>query len=205
MAVYYRAMAPVVARHGHETVWRVALTTVGYPATWVHDSKAAAAIEAEIQREIEMVRVNFREAQGSQENVKAGRYHVEIVGAAPTDDGDSVAVTYQILSGTTPGGEGRTTREWLKLSGKAARQTMRLLETIGIVDSTALADEEDIDFDEALGSRLVIELREETYQGKTRVRVAWGGYYRCDDPAVRDVPAPGVAATATQWATEDDL
>ena len=120
-----------------------------------------------------------------------GRYHVVVKHADDSmEKVDKVIVEFQVLSGTTPGQEDKVITEMFALTEKAVVRLERLAVCIGLLKCGQ--DDVEIDFAQAEGRQLVIELAERSYekdgQKKTIVALTFAGMWSVGNPAVEDVP-----------------
>ena len=157
-----------------------------------------------------MVTVNFGQVKGEEDfggdwKCKPGRYHVVCLGC---DDGcetsDSVLAEFLVLDGTTPKQTGKRVRDWLPLSKKAEKKLHRAILCLGLMEPGKKGD---VDFADARGAELVIEIEEQDYQGKTQSKVSFVGYWRTSSPDVVDVPrgkAPNEEDLPAPWWEEED-
>lgn len=103
---------------------------------------------------------------------------------------DSVLVDFEALAGTTPGQVGRTHLEFFSTKEKALPRLQRLALAVGLLKPDE--PEKEVQFSDAIGRQLVIEIEENTYEkdGKTHecVRIAFLGMWSSGNKAVADVP-----------------
>jgi hypothetical protein len=90
-----------------------------------------------------------------------------------------------VLDGTAPGQSGRTIRDWLPTSDKGAKKLHRAILALGLLKP---GEKGRVDFSKARGQQLIVEVVEELYNGKTRSKPSFTGYWRLSHPDVKDVP-----------------
>lgn len=139
---------------------------------------------------------NESEFGGSQRPLP-GRYHVAVKRADDSmEKSDKVVVEFEVLAGTTPGQERRTHTEWYAVTDKALPRLTRLALACGLLRP---GERKGVDFAEAEGRQLVIEIEENDYTDKDGnekkgVRVTWMGMWSLSNPDVADVPKNAAAA-----------
>lgn len=124
-----------------------------------------------------------------------GRYHVAIV-ALDENGGkrNEMVVDFEVLSGTVEGQSGRVQREYFQKTIKAMGRIHQLALACGMVTVEQLKAWKEAgtpptyDFEgTAIGRQLMIELTEEEYEGKKRVRCGFS-MFRVDDPKCASWP-----------------
>lgn len=126
--------------------------------------------------------------------VAPGRYHVE---ASSVDPGGGkngeMIVDYEVLSGTTPNQEGKTHRDYYSASPAARKRVLMfaLATKIVTVEELKAAREANrrpkIEWRDAVGRQLCVEINEEEYEGKKRSKVGFG-IYAVDSPRAAGIP-----------------
>lgn len=120
-----------------------------------------------------------------------GIYHVMVNDATeksrPPEKGGGryVQVDMQVLNGTVPGQEGKTITQFFYLDGKQAAldNLLKFLMCTGVIHEN---EAKDIDFQTDLpGSQLVVEAERDEYQGKSRIKLSFGGFWPVDHPEVK--------------------
>jgi hypothetical protein len=122
-----------------------------------------------------------------------GRYHVVV---KHVDESfkkfDKVVVDFEVLAGTVPGMEGREITEFFACTEKAVPRLQRLALCLGVLRPGEA--ERDVEFSDAVGRDLVIEVEENKYTNKTTgkevegVRVGYLGMWSTNNAAVVVVP-----------------
>lgn len=125
-----------------------------------------------------------------------GRYHAMIKHADDSfEKFDKVIVEFEVLAGTTPGQEGRTHTEFYSCTEKALPRLQRLALCIGLLQPGE--EEKEVEFSEAEGKQLVIEVEENEYEKEDKegnkktqkgVRLSFLGMWSLHNKAVSDVP-----------------
>jgi len=125
-----------------------------------------------------------------------GRYHVIVKHADDSfEKFDKVIVEFEVLAGTTPGQEGRLITEFFATSEKALPRLQRLALCLGLLAPGE--EEKEVEFAEAEGRQLVIEVEDNEYEKKDEdgnkktvkgVRVGFLGMWSLNNKAVSDVP-----------------
>lgn len=139
----------------------------------------------------------------------AGRYHVRLIDVEEQDDGEhtpSSNLTFQILAGTTSGQRGKKVMERIyhpssdlesmndadkKKEVSKARRALGIAKRMDIYTAADLKDGKEVDFSEAIGREFIIDLKEETYQGKKSIRMDYMGIWTVGHPDVMDCPLGG--------------
>ena len=126
-----------------------------------------------------------------------GKYHCQVTDVKM--ENNQIELHFEISG---PGSEcGKTFREWLQMSGNTDETTKKIRGRLGVfacrlglVSDTdwQAAKEQGIplsfDFADAIGNQAIVELKEETNEGKTRIRVPWAGIHRLDSEEAKGVP-----------------
>ncbi len=129
----------------------------------------------------------------------AGRYHVVVksVDNSHTTNPTSIPTEFEVLAGTAPGQEGKTTIEFFYYDLKnvkdfARDRIIRFAQTCGLIGDN---EDKDVDLLDAIGKQLVIQLVDDTYEDKKTgeerksVRIARdGGMWPLNHEDVREVP-----------------
>ena len=128
-----------------------------------------------------------------------GRYHVVVKHVDETfEKFDKIVIDFEVLAGTTPGQEGREVTEFFACTEKAIPRLQRLALCLGLL-RPGEADR-DVEFTDAVGRDLVIEVEENKYTNKTTgkevegVRVGYLGMWSTGNEAVADVPKAAVGS-----------
>jgi len=147
---------------------------------------------------------------------KPGQYHVEIV---KWDDSfsktDAIIAEFGVLAGTTPGQMGKVHTEFFATGSKADDPTKRAKGTKFCLDRIATCamaagvvrpgEHKAIEASDMLGRDLVIALEEDTYNGKTRVKIPFCQMWPATHPDVADVPKGATAMDAPFNSDVSDL
>jgi hypothetical protein len=121
-----------------------------------------------------------------------GRNHVIVKHVDETfEKFDKVIVDFEVLAGTVPNQEGRELPEFFACTEKAIPRLQRLALCVGLLRPGE--PDRDVEFTEAVGRDLVIEVEENNYKDKTGkevngVRVGYLGMWSTGNEAVADVP-----------------
>lgn len=145
-----------------------------------------------------MVNVNANDIQSDQdlnqrfERPVPGWYHVVItrVDESEQEYPGKIVVDFKVHAGTVPGQEGRTLREFFATSEASRKRLVKLAIALGLLN---YRERKEVQFSEALGRQLVIEVEPSTYKKRdgTQVestRCTFLGLYTPDDERVKDVP-----------------
>lgn len=137
---------------------------------------------------------------GGSTRLKPGRYHVLITDAeeGTEKDPDKVVVTFEAMTGTVESCQGHRHVEKFATSEKATPRLVRLAMCVGLLKP---GEQKSVDFVDAIGLNLVIEVemgnefeaREtDPATGKKKMmslpQVTYGGMWRPDHADVKDVP-----------------
>lgn len=139
------------------------------------------------------------ETDGQSDRPSPGQYHVLIV---KWDDSfektDAIICEMKVLAGTTPGQEGKTHTEFFSTGSKDDDPQKREKGTAFCMKRIATAamaagaikpgERKAIEPGDMLARDLVIKLEEDTYKGKTRVRIPFCDMWPTWHDAVADVP-----------------
>jgi len=118
-----------------------------------------------------------------------GRYHAILKDAQENVSkagNPQCQVEFEVLAGTMPGQEGKTITAWLSYSEKAQDQLIRFAIVTGLLKPGDANRE--IDFTQAVGRQLVIEVEEREYEGKKKASVAYMGFWSVGNQEVAEVP-----------------
>ncbi len=126
-----------------------------------------------------------------------GQYHAIVKEAKETEFkkkndeyADVVEFEFECVAGTTPGQENTVLSERFWLSEKAMPRLQRMAIVLGLLKPGE--EEKDIEFSDAIGRELIIEVEGGTYEkdGKTveKVDLAYMGFWSMKNEAVKDVP-----------------
>jgi len=120
-----------------------------------------------------------------------GRYHVVITAVDESfDKYNSITVDFQVLTGNKPGQVDRTLTEYFSVSEKAIPRLKRLALCVGLLQPGEA--EREIEFEQAVGRQLVIEVEENEYEKngekKKGRRISWVGMWSTGNKEVADVP-----------------
>jgi hypothetical protein len=125
-----------------------------------------------------------------------GRYHVVVKHVDETfEKFDKVVVDFEVLAGTVPDQQGRELPEFFACTEKAIPRLQRLALCVGLFQPGE--PDRDVEFADAVGRDLVIEVEENNYKYKTgkevnTVRVGFLGMWSTGNEAVADVPKANV-------------
>jgi len=135
-----------------------------------------------------------------------GKYHVLIQSVDDADPEKSITVDYEILAGSVPNQEGKTGREYLSRSPKAAKRVALFSVATGIADIKAMIEAKrngtpySLDLGKAEGRQCVVELvKKDQY-----VNWSFQGVWPVDDEAVKDVPKNEGMIGQTGGGDDDD-
>jgi hypothetical protein len=139
-----------------------------------------------------------------------GRYHAVVKHVDETfEKFDKVIVDFEVLAGTVPDQQGRELSEFFSCTEKAIPRLQRLALCLGLL--TPGEPDKDVEFTEAVGRDLVIEVEENNYTDKKTgkevngVRVGYLGMWSTGNEAVADVPKgklEGDGSNGNQAATQ---
>jgi len=135
-----------------------------------------------------------------------GRYHVVVKHVDETfEKFDKVLIDFEILSGTVPDQQGRELTEFFACTEKAIPRLQRLALCLGLLQPGE--PDRDVEFADAVGRDLVIEVEEHNYKDKSGkevngVRVGYLGMWSTGNEAVADVPK---AAVSREQATPERM
>jgi len=121
-----------------------------------------------------------------------GRYHVVVKNVDESfEKFDKVIVDFEVLAGTVPNQEGRELPEFFSCTDKAIPRLQRLALCLGLL--TPGEPDRDVEFADAVGRDLVIEVEENNYKDRSGkevngVRVGYLGMWSTGNEAVADVP-----------------
>jgi hypothetical protein len=121
-----------------------------------------------------------------------GKYHILIQGVDESDPSKSIAVDYEILSGTVKGMEGKTNREYLSRSAKSEKRlalfvlATKLTTTEQMIDAKRTGKRLALDLTQAEGRQICVEL----VKSKDGQFVNWSfaGIWALDAPEAKDIP-----------------
>ena len=121
-----------------------------------------------------------------------GRYHVVVKHVDESfEKFDKIVVDFEVLAGTVPDQQGRELSEFFACTDKAIPRLQRLALCVGLLKPGQ--PEADVEFTDAVGRDLVIEVEENNYKTKegkevNSVRVGYLGMWSTANEAVKDVP-----------------
>ena len=121
-----------------------------------------------------------------------GRYHVVVKHVDESfEKFDKIVVDFEVLAGTVPDQQGRELPEFFACTDKAIPRLQRLALCVGLLKPGQ--PEADVEFADAIGRDLVIEVEENNYKTKegkevNSVRVGYLGMWSTANEAVKDVP-----------------
>ena len=121
-----------------------------------------------------------------------GRYHVVVKHVDESfEKFDKIVVDFEVLAGTVPDQQGRELPEFFSCTDKAIPRLQRLALCVGLLKPGQ--PEADVEFTDAVGRDLVIEVEENNYKTKegkevNSVRVGYLGMWSTANEAVKDVP-----------------
>ena len=121
-----------------------------------------------------------------------GRYHAIVKEVDESMEKiDKIIVEFEVLAGTTPGQEGTVVTEYFAVTEKAIPRLKRLALSLGLLRPGE--PERDINFSDAIGKDLVIEVEPNEYTNKAgkevkTVRLTYLGFWSTGNEAVADVP-----------------
>lgn len=139
------------------------------------------------------------ETDAHSDRPKPGQYHVQVVKWDDSfDKTDAIICELTVLAGTTPGQEGKTHTEFFSTASKAEdpqkreRGTGFCLKRIATLAMAAGAlkpgERKAIAEGDIVGRDLVIRLEEDTYEGKTKVKIPFCDMWPTWHEDVADVP-----------------
>jgi hypothetical protein len=129
-------------------------------------------------------------------SVKPGTYHVRI--ADVDEDGGKngeMIVNYEVLAGTTPDQEASMFKDYYHKTQKASGRMMSFAIAVGLMTLDEYREIKrsgksiEIEFTDAVGRQMVVDLYEDEYEGKKRTKCGYG-LYRVDDKRVFDKGVP---------------
>ena len=121
-----------------------------------------------------------------------GRYHVVVKHVDESfEKFDKIVVDFEVLAGTVPDQQGRELPEFFACTDKAIPRLQRLALCVGLLKPGE--PDRDVEFTDAVGRDLVIEVEENNYKTKegkevNSVRVGYLGMWSTANEAVKDVP-----------------
>ena len=121
-----------------------------------------------------------------------GRYHVVVKHVDESfEKFDKIVVDFEVLAGTVPDQQGRELPEFFACTDKAIPRLQRLALCVGLLQPGQ--PEADVEFTDAVGRDLVIEVEENNYKTKegkevNSVRVGYLGMWSTANEAVKGVP-----------------
>lgn len=138
------------------------------------------------------------------DSVLPGRYHVMV---EDVDDSfsksESLILSFNVLAGTVPGQETKTHKEWVGVAGKAVKRAIKFAVAVNLMKPSDLGKKVNINWQEAIGRQLVIDLGEHEYEGKKRSQIEFLGFHAIGSdgatgvPLSGDVPSVGGGSTAS--------
>jgi hypothetical protein len=137
-----------------------------------------------------------------------GRYHVVVKHVDESfEKFDKVIVDFEILAGTVPNMEGRELNEFFACTDKAIPRLQRLALCLGLLKPGE--PDKDVEFADAVGRDLVIEVEENNYKDKAGkevngVRVGYLGMWSTNNAAVADVPKATLEGGGSGGGNNDD-
>jgi len=142
-----------------------------------------------------------------------GRFHVAVSDAKEMHGegkDPAMAVEFTVLKGTTPGQEGKIHTEFFTINDKQYNvdRLSRLAMVLVLIGPN---EDKDVDFGQAKGRQLIIEIKEEEKKkknsegkwettGEKRLCIPGMSYWPVDDKDVADVPKDNAMLTATPTA-----
>ncbi len=125
----------------------------------------------------------------------------------------TIVFDFEILAGNVANQEGRTSREYISLTGGSMKRAVLFALAAGLVTLEQLQAAKaanvnpKINWKEAEGAQLCVEIEQEA--GKKYPRITFGGFWHVNDEAAKDIPknagyAPQGGGTETNGQTEDD-
>lgn len=184
-------LRPAVKELGPSVVWRVGGYTLQYPPTWINDvAELRVVLESLESEEVKRMLLDASEYKSVDELTGnapplAGRYHAIIKTVDEVKYPDKIAVSFEVLKGTTPGQEGRGFVEFFSLSDKARPRLLLFCVASGLMKVGQRAD---VSITAAEGRQMIIEVELKPYEGKTYARLTYRGMWSLDNPEATDVP-----------------
>ena len=135
-----------------------------------------------------------------------GRYHAVVKHVDESfEKFDKVLIDFEVLAGTVPGMEHRELTEFFACTDKAIPRLQRLALCLGLL--TPGEPDRDVEFAEAVGRDLVIEVEENNYKDKSGkevngVRVGYLGMWSTGNKEVADVPKGKLEDEGNQPSTQ---
>lgn len=126
--------------------------------------------------------------------IPEGQYHVRITGVRMNDKGTPCLVfRYEVLGGTNPAAVGGSASERFFLSEQARKRLAILAHRLGFLSDADFGSRKVIDWAEAVGSELVVQVIHEKYTKQngteaTTSKWSYGGFFAASDSRVADVP-----------------
>jgi hypothetical protein len=201
---------------GEAALRAASLRLLGYPAEWITERSESVFLtnnlkDGPMELSTEGIKgpddLNNQNSDSDNNSVPPGSYHVMVSDAHEVESRGSVVVDFKILAGTCPGQEGKTFTEWYKTSAKALKRLTRLALVTGIMEPGV---KKDVDFAEARGKHLIIEVVDNAYVKKdgTKVssrQVSFFGMWALDHEDVKTVPTDKEAIAAAKNAPAASL
>jgi hypothetical protein len=128
------------------------------------------------------------------EPCKPGRYHAVVteVDDTFTKSDRSIVAEFEILTGTVNGQNGKKIKEFLATSDKAKKRLAGFAMAVGLISPTDLGSRKSINWQDAAGRQLVIDVEEQEYEkdGQKRMgaRIEFLGFHAISSPKAADVP-----------------
>jgi hypothetical protein len=151
----------------------------------------------EIELDLSTISVSDLEGEGSP---PPGKYHAKIEDVQRVSDQTSyLKVRFALLAGTDPNGVGCLFSERFYLSDKAKKRLAILAHRLKLISEDDFGDRRTVDWDEAIGRQLIVQVVEEEYEAKSggkakRAKLAFAGFWDVADDRVKDVPRDPSAA-----------
>jgi hypothetical protein len=165
--------------------------------------------------DLDLRQVDLAELEG-EEFPGDGKYHVRIEGARRVSDRTPyLGIRMVVLAGADPSAVGRVFTERFYLTDGAIKRLKVLAHRLGLLPEGAIGTVHPVNWREAIGRQLVVEVVKEEYEkdGKKQVhhRLGFAGFWAVTDERVVSVPkdqaalreAAGQAAPARTGTADD--
>jgi hypothetical protein len=155
----------------------------------------------EIEMDLSTLSVADLEGDG---NPPPGKYHVKIESVKRVSaEASYLNLRLAILAGTNKDGVGCVFSERLYLSDRAIKRVAILGHRLGLIAGDDLGDRKTVDWTNAVGKQMVVEVIEEEFEKKDgtkakRAKLSFAGFWAVDDTRVGGVPKDEAALKAAK-------
>jgi hypothetical protein len=147
----------------------------------------------DLSLEIDLTKIDVTELEG-EDYPPPGKYHAQIDDVQRVSDQTSyLKIRFLTLAGTDSSAVGRVFSERFYLSDKAVKRLKVLAYRLGLIGEGDIGTHAVVNWREAIGRQLVVEVVEGEYTKKdgskgVRGQLAFAGFWAVDDERVKDVP-----------------